>query len=71
MAQRGKGGRGGHQHSVFCKLNKKIKEAEKKPKQKVLQVIRSLAHEVTASALMVRREPAASSGSLHHLRPPP
>ena len=50
----------GHSHSAFCKTNKKLKDVDKKPMQKVFAVLRSIAHETSASAMVRRRTPFAN-----------
>ena len=52
---KGKSGADGHAHSAFCKTNPKAKDKDKKPMQKVLSVLRKIAHEASAAGMMVRR----------------
>ena len=50
----------GHSHSAFCKTNPKLKDADKKPMKKVFAVLRSIAHEASASAMVRHRAPFAN-----------
>ena len=52
---KGKPGADGHAHSAFCKTNQKIKDRDKKAIQKVFAVLRTIAHEASASGMVVRR----------------